>query len=103
MSHITIPKKFSMSVNFPKPFSPTLHESFRFKNETGETARAGDHQMQLPPEHFGATHFQDGYPYDIPEEQEAAARLSQTVENFFGNGPRGYKGRNFGRKMGGCI
>ena len=38
MSNFVIPKKSSMSVNFPKPFSPILHESF--KNEAGETARA---------------------------------------------------------------
>jgi hypothetical protein len=43
-----------MSVNFPKPFSPTLHESF---NKTGETAKAGDllsaENFGVPPSYFG--------------------------------------------------
>ena len=34
-----ISKKSSMSVNFPKPFSPLLHESFNFKIKTDKAAR----------------------------------------------------------------
>src|SRR5687768_5290267 len=41
MSDFAIPKKFSLSLNFPKPLSPKLSKSFILKNTTGETAKAG--------------------------------------------------------------
>ena len=57
MANFVIPKKSSMSVNFTKSFSPILHESFNFKIETGETARAEGKlsagNFGVPPTYFG--------------------------------------------------
>ena len=47
MSDFVIPKKFPVSLNFPKPLSPILHESFILKPKTGETAKAGDLRTKL--------------------------------------------------------
>src|SRR5688500_20299881 len=102
MANYVTPKTFSMSVNFTQPFSPTLHDSFVFNNPTGETAQAGHKQKKPPTGKFGAPHFHVGVPLAVPEVQ-AEVLPSPTVETLLKNDPRGFKGRNYGTKMGGRI
>ena len=114
-------KKFSMSVNFRKPFSPSFHEFSNVKAEAGETEKAEGYQKKPPTGKFGVPHFHGGVPHShggvpfgIPEEQaagvpfgipeeQAAGSPSPPVASLFKHGTRGFKGMNAGSKVGGCI
>ena len=76
MSSFAMPKKFALPLNYPKPLSPILHESFNFKI-TGETAKAEKNPKQVSAGQFGVPLDYFKTPFSSPVAR-AAARPSHS-------------------------
>jgi len=88
MSEFVIPKKSSVSLNFPTSFSPKLHESFILKSKTGETAKAGELKTKLTSGPFGILPFHVGVPSCIPEAR-LTDRQKSSVKTILKTGSKG--------------
>src|SRR5688500_18730782 len=96
MSHFTISKKFSVPLNFPNPFSPILHESFKIKNKTGETGKDGDllsaGDCGVPPSYFG-------FPSHVSAVQPVVRRSTYFGKCLLKTGNQGGKLRSLRREI----
>ena len=88
MSFFAIPKKFSLSSNFPKPLSPTFHEPSILKH-SGETAKAKENPKQVSAGQFGVPLGYFETPFSSPVAQAAARPSSTSVPTLLKTGKIG--------------
>ena len=88
MSEFVIPKKSSVSSNFPTSFSPKLQKSLFLKSKPGETAKAGELKTKLTSGPFGILPFHVGVPSCIPEARLTDVQKS-SVKTILKTGSKG--------------
>jgi len=84
-----------LSLNFPQPLSPTLHESSNFKL-TGETAKAEDKPKQVSAGQFGVPLGFFETPFSSPVARAAARPSSSSVPTLLKTGKIGGQLRGLG-------